>query len=979
MGWGDSGPGVAAAPQSTQRIRGGTMRFGGHLRGCIGLFVLAFLSAPALAGELALGGLIGAIPYGLAAASDAPVLVPVAFSDTRSDVDAREGEARPTPQDVKRGNLRIAKGDTLMTVLLNVGVARAEAAEAIAAMGRLVNLRKLRIGQAITLYTSRGAAPARRLLIGLALDIRRGRSALVYRELDHRFTARKLATEEARELLDSIVVIADGDSGGLITRDLKLGRKQTLIKLLIGAGADPGDAFAAAKALGRETDLRKLRIGQKFTATFDRPGGERTKPRLSSLAFHKRKGADLVVARRAGGDFGIGLADVAATAPAPDPVTERREFRLRKGDSLFSRIVKLGASRRDTDRAVKALGKIVNVRRLQIGQDVVATFAPTAGGDYRLAGLALSGGKHDGAAVGRHPDGRFKPGAPRIAVLAPPKPDPSVAEAPVSVSVADHEPAKQSAPDSIRTELYGAISTGLESRVVLQVNRGDTLTGILRRGGASRADAQAAIRSLRTGYDPDQLWVGQRVVVRINTATGTNKLAGFAIEVSARRAIFVERKTDDRFVWTRTRHAALAEQIELVEDIAFFNAISPAAGVPAALNKPPSPFDGLAVVDLSGALRKKIELARGGTLAKALADAGCDREESHAAIKAVRKVFNPRKLKAGQNVSLAFIGGAPGDAAMSKPQLAGLTIDLGPEERLEVVRLDDGGFASGLVEKQLRRQLRRAAGAITSNLYNAASAAGLPAKMLPKMVRVFSYDVDFQRDVQKGDRFEVLFEAFIDEGGKTVRTGAILFAGMTLSGTQLSFYRFAVEDSYTDYFDDKGRSARKALMRTPIDGARLTSRFGKRKHPVLGYSKMHRGVDFAARRGTPIFAAGDGVVERASRWGAYGKYIRLRHGPDYGTAYAHMKAYAKGIHPGKRVKQGQIIGYVGSTGRSTGPHLHYEVLHHGRRVNPLSVKLPTGYALTGDDMTRFAAERDRLADIYASLPSRQTVAEAPPR
>lgn len=959
------------------------MRFGGHVRGCIGLFVLAFLSTPALAGELALGGLIVAVPYGVTATSDAPLLVPVAFSDTRSDVKARDGKADPTPQDVKRRDLRIAKGDTLMTVLLNAGVARAEAAEAIAAMTRLVNLRKLRIGQAITLYTSRGAAPTRRLLIGLTLDIGRGRDALVYRELDRRFTARKLATEEARELLDSIVVIADRDGGGLITRDLKLGRKQTLIKLLIDAGANQGDALAAAKALGRETDLRKLRIGQKFTATFDRPGGEVAKPRLSSLAFHKRKGADLVVARRAGGGFGIGLADVAATAPAPDPVAERREFRLRKGDSLFGRIVKLGASRRDTDRAVTALGKIVNVRRLQIGQDVVATFAPTADGDYRLAGLALSGGKHGGAAVGRHPDGRFKPGAPRVAALMAPKLDPSVAEAPAPVADAEPdsqlapEPTPVAAPTHVSPAPVHGISTAFESRVVLQVGRGDTLTGILRRGGASRADAQAAIRSLRTGYDPDQLWEGQRVVVRIDTAT--DKLAGFAIEVNGRRAIFVDRKNNDRFVWTRTRHAALAERIELIEDIAFLNLIAPAAGAPAALNKPPSPFDGLPVVDLGGALRKKVEVARGGTLAKALADAGCDREESHAAITAVREVFDPRKLRAGQNISLAFIGGAPGDAAMSKPRLAGLTIDLGAEERLEVVRLDDGGFASSVVEKQLRRELRRAEGAIASNLSNAASAAGLPAKMLPKLVRVFSYDVDFQRDIQKGDRFEVLFEVFVDEDGKTVRNGAILFAGMTLSGTTLPFYRFAVEDGYTDYFDDKGHSARKALMRTPIDGARLTSRFGKRKHPVLGYSKMHRGVDFAARRGTPIYAAGDGVVERASRWGAYGKYIRLRHGPDYGTAYAHMKAYAKGIHPGKRIKQGQIIGYVGSTGRSTGPHLHYEVLHNGRRVNPLSIKLPTGFALTGDDMTRFAAVRDRLANIYASLPSRRTVAEAPSR
>ncbi|WP_373090167.1 M23 family metallopeptidase, partial [Sneathiella sp.] len=229
------------------------------------------------------------------------------------------------------------------------------------------------------------------------------------------------------------------------------------------------------------------------------------------------------------------------------------------------------------------------------------------------------------------------------------------------------------------------------------------------------------------------------------------------------------------------------------------------------------------------------------------------------------------------------------------------------------------------------------------------------------LIRIFSYDVDFQREIQPGDSFEVYFERFSDENGDILKDGAIHWASMTLSGKKISLYRFKTDDDgFTDYYDEQGRSVKKSLMRTPIDGARLTSGFGKRKHPVLGYTKMHRGVDFGARRGTPIMAAGNGVIERASRYGSFGNYVLIRHNNEYETAYAHMKKFAKGIHKGSHVKQGQIIGYVGTTGRSTGPHLHYEVHKNNRQINPLSVKLPAGRKLTGKMLTAFSAYADEI-------------------
>ena len=254
----------------------------------------------------------------------------------------------------------------------------------------------------------------------------------------------------------------------------------------------------------------------------------------------------------------------------------------------------------------------------------------------------------------------------------------------------------------------------------------------------------------------------------------------------------------------------------------------------------------------------------------------------------------------------------------------------------------------------------------------AAQDAGLPIPLIMELIRVYSWDVDFQREIQRGDQFEVLYDRYVDgeapRSANAVKVGNILYASLTLSGKELRLFRHRMADGRVDYFDPKGASVRKALLRTPIDGARLSSRYGKRRHPVLGYTKMHRGVDFAAPRGTPIMAAGNGVVEVAGRNGAYGKYVRIRHNGRYKTAYGHLTRYGRGVRKGKRVTQGQIIGYVGSTGRSTGPHLHYEVLAGKHRVNPLSIKLPTGTKLKGKQLVAFKSAMQDVAVWRAEIP-----------
>ena len=375
--------------------------------------------------------------------------------------------------------------------------------------------------------------------------------------------------------------------------------------------------------------------------------------------------------------------------------------------------------------------------------------------------------------------------------------------------------------------------------------------------------------------------------------------------------------------------------------------------------------------NISGVLRAAMGLAvksttieRGDTLADVLADAGLDNTTSYNVAQAMHPVFNPRYLRAGQKIDLAYdaigVNGEP--LALSR-----VSMEISPGHTVSVTRQADGGFSAEEIIAETYSEFARATGTISSSLYEEAVNQGVPLDVLTAMVRLFSYDVDFQRDIQPGDGFALMYEQEVTEDGRAVRTNAIHLAEMTLRGKSLKFYAFQHEDGDYGYYNEKGEGVRKALMRTPVNGARLTSGFGSRRHPILGFTRMHKGVDFGAPTGTPIMAAGDGVIEKRGRWGSYGHYVRIRHGSNYATAYAHLSRYARGINVGTRVKQGEIIGYVGSTGRSTGPHLHYEVLSNGKQVNPMTIKFPASKKLNGEQLQAFQKTRAQAEQKFASL------------
>ena len=255
-------------------------------------------------------------------------------------------------------------------------------------------------------------------------------------------------------------------------------------------------------------------------------------------------------------------------------------------------------------------------------------------------------------------------------------------------------------------------------------------------------------------------------------------------------------------------------------------------------------------------------------------------------------------------------------------------------------------------------------GKIESNLYSSATKAGLEPNIIIEFARIYGFEVDFQRDIRKGDTFEVMYERFLDDRNKKIKTGKILYAYLNVNNQKIKLYRFGKKSDF-DFYDEKGKSIRKALMKTPINGARLSSPFGNRKHPILGFTKHHNGTDFAAPIGTPIMASGNGTVIKAGWCGNGGNCVRIRHNSSYTTGYGHLSKFA--TKTGRRVRQGQIIGYVGNTGMSTGPHLHYTVSYNGKFINSQKLKLPSGKILKGEERKLFEIERIKLDVKLAEL------------
>ncbi len=362
-------------------------------------------------------------------------------------------------------------------------------------------------------------------------------------------------------------------------------------------------------------------------------------------------------------------------------------------------------------------------------------------------------------------------------------------------------------------------------------------------------------------------------------------------------------------------------------------------------------------------LTRMLKLKSGGTVTSLLQENGVPRQECHQIADVLRPHIPLRDLKVGQVFHLLYDRLSSGDVVLSK-----LVVQKSFSSDVVIKRNDRGLFVAEIVKHITDRFPVLVAGSIKSCFYDDALRLGLPPSILKQVIQLLGYKFDLQRDFHPNDRFRVLFETVVNRatGKKASGEGVCLFVEVTIRGVCSRIYAYKRhKHPSVDFFDEKGMGVRSHFLRTPLDGARLTSHFGYRTHPILGYTKLHRGIDFAAPKGTPIMAAGDGVVSRACYNGGYGKYVKIRHAGPYATAYAHLSRYATKVRPGTRVKQGQIIGYVGATGRTTGPHLHFELIKNGKPINPRSVRMLPNIKLTGREYVSFKKHMKEIDALYA--------------
>jgi len=360
----------------------------------------------------------------------------------------------------------------------------------------------------------------------------------------------------------------------------------------------------------------------------------------------------------------------------------------------------------------------------------------------------------------------------------------------------------------------------------------------------------------------------------------------------------------------------------------------------------------------------KFKVQSGDTFEKLLNQLNITNIEKDKILKKVLKQKYANKLKKNQEIVFKIDKKEP-------YKVLNFSIEISKTKSILFTRnIQSDNFSYKEIQKNLIKKLSYQESEIINSLYASAIKNGIPPSIIIDFARVYGFQIDFQRDIWKNDSFQILYESFVDNKEKVIETGNIIFAKLILQGKEFPLYGFKTKEGY-DYFDNFGKSVRKSLMKTPINGARLSSKFGLRKHPILGFNKMHRGTDFAAPEGTPVMASGDGKIIRARWCGGGGNCIKIKHNSTYSTVYAHLSKFARITKEGARVRQGQIIGYVGSTGMSTGPHLHYEVIENGRKINSQTLKLPSGKVLKGKERELFEITKIRIdvtkSELIANL------------
>ncbi len=924
-----------------------------------------------------------------------------------SNVPLEEALVVPLPEDSPDARiptvsrLEVRRGDTLIRMVMRGGATRADGQAAIRALTELFDPTGLQVGQTLEMVMTPDIIAGHPVIASLSLSLDDGGFVVVERQPSGAFAARQSATAAPTGETDVQTENPIGPfletlaSGGAKIEQYRIASGDTLMDLMIKAGATVIDADRASRALATQYNERHLQIGQSLYVIMT-PGPRGSGLHVLGMAILDAGEDGLVITQKAddGSDFvgypGSDDLDVAMLAtllgePAIDDDRDATRFdgggltietlSLERGDTIMALLLRAGAERVEADRAIRAIREHLDPQRLQIGQEIRVTFDGVDSDNAQLVAVSIElddndfvqANRNGSSFVSRRTTAVLNPG---LATTLQSQPGPN----PTPIPEGDDQAGDDTVLASVDPEQLSAVFTPhvppvteTESQQILsaaatqywfELQDDDTLPSLLRILTRNGKEIDAVVDVIGNNYDLGDLGEGQQMIaITDDDGAGTHIIA-VSLDAGDEETVVVVRQRDGGYQLRRaSSHVDLADfRIAATDET---QELDDGAATPAAVAAiwPDAPTDLTVETTAFGS---------GDTLMDVLLGLGVEQIEAHNAVEALRDVYNPRQIRAGQDMDVMLQDGA----------LYGMMLRTAPGERVDVATGDDG-FTARVVEMPLTATQVAAEGEITSSLYQAAVDAGVPPAVLADMIRAYSFDVDFQREIKVGDSFAILYEEHVDEDGNVVRYGSPTYAVLRVSGATLPIYRYTPESGFADYFNDLGESVRKALLRTPVDGARITSGFGMRDHPLLGYSRMHKGVDFGAAAGTPILAAGDGTIEFIGRNSGYGNYVRIRHNDTYKTAYAHMQGFASGLGQGSRVRQGQVIGYVGSTGMSTGPHLHYEVMVHDEQINPLDVKLPSGEKLGGTELAAFLEVRDGLDAQYAELLSERYVAGTP--
>jgi len=824
---------------------------------------------------------------------------------------------------------KLKKGDTFYKVFSDMNINKSNSKLFISSLQRKLDLKRMPTGQELKFYFMNNPQS----LIAVAVPLKKNITVLTWKK-NGSITSAKISDNLLKDRVKSIINIENfSPKPGM--HKIIVSKGDNLTELLSNSAVNISEIQNIIHVISEETDLRKLRPGDVIELYYEANAEGIFLGKINLTMAGKK-----IIAKK--DSFKVFRISEENKNNIEKEDLNEKQNKIFNEDIILGQLREIGWSKKEAREGLDALSTVYDPRKINKNTEIILPK------DERVRAFSIKINDDFMVLVQKNKNGNFlaqklssKKTKTLIATLKSTEKNELKKEGESKQNLSNERNIEE---ESEKTdELYFKTSL-IEGKII----KGDTLISRLLALGEKKDTIMNALDSLSKKMNPNLVRSGSSLIVALDRKS--KPMRGFFITEKRNKGYLVILDNDRYIVQSSGIKDAKIELAKLVKPN---------------LSKRKKNIKEIPIWKTKSLVIpyqnnvKLFTFKKGDTLSHAFSSIGVSEREVFGFINKLKNEFDPRKLKIGNKIRLYL--------NKENPKLVeGITLHLDKVRSIEVFKIDNN-YILNKYKEPIVVTFHKVSSEIDNSLYISAKKAGLPISVLMEVVKIYSFDVDFQREIKSGDAFEVLYQVHNNKSGEVVKIGPVLRSVLVLGGERLPLYRYEYEEDYFEYFDSEANSAKKALMRTPLDGARISSVFGKRKHPILGYTKMHKGVDFAAPRNTPVFAAGDGTIEYAKRNGGYGKFIRIRHNSDYKTAYAHLDRYAKNIREGTKVKQGDIIGYVGSTGRSTGPHLHYEIIFRNKQVNPLKVRMPKELKLDNQDYDSFIIERNRLDNIWDSL------------